>query len=129
MNTIKVLLVDDEEDFVATLAERLELRGIDTRIATNGQSAIETIEVSPPDLVVLDVMMPGLGGIDVLQQIKTKHPQLPVILLTGHGSKTQGEEGIRKGAFDFLIKPLNIEELIQKIHDAMNIDINDERER
>jgi DNA-binding NtrC family response regulator len=129
MNTMKVLLVDDEEDFVTTLAERLELRGIDTQIATNGQIAIETIEVSPPDLVVLDVMMPGLGGIDVLQQIKTKHPQLPVILLTGHGSKTQGEEGIRKGAFDFLIKPLNIDELIQKIHDAMNIDINDERER
>ena len=129
MDTIKVLLVDDEEDFVTTLAERLELRGINTQIAINGESALETIEVSPPDLVVLDVMMPGLGGIDVLQRIKTKHPQLPVILLTGHGSKTQGEEGIRNGAFDYLIKPLNIDELIQKIHDAMITEINDERKR
>ncbi len=129
MNPIKVLLVDDEEDFISTLAERLELRGINTQIATSGERALETIEKSPPDLVVLDVMMPGLGGIDVLQRIKTKHTQLPVILLTGRGSKTQGEEGIRKGAFDYLIKPLNIDELIQKIHDGMNTEINDERER
>ena len=129
MDAVKILLVDDEEDFVTTLAERLELRGINTQIATNGERALETLEVSVPDLVVLDVMMPGLGGIDVLQQIKIKHPQIPVILLTGHGSRTQGEAGIRKGAFDYLIKPINIDELIRKINDAMNIERHDENKR
>lgn len=120
MSTFNVLLVDDEEDFVATLAERLELRGINTRIATSGEAALEDVEASLPDVVILDVIMPGLGGVDVLQEIKAKHPKLPVLLLTGLGSKEKGEDGIRKGAFDYLIKPLDIDELIQKIYEAVN---------
>jgi DNA-binding response OmpR family regulator len=128
MKDLKVLLVDDEEEFVTTLAERLELRGIHSQIATSGESALETLETSLPHVVVLDVLMPGLGGVDVLQRIKSKHPHLPVILLTGRGSKTQGEEGRDKGAFDYLIKPLNIEDLIQKMHDAMNVEMKDGEE-
>ena len=119
MNTWTVLLVDDEEDFVTTLAERLELRGIQTRIATDGESALQSIAVSLPQLVVLDIMMPGLGGVDVLQRIKATHPRIPVILLTGLGSKREGEEGLRLGAFDYLMKPLDIEVLIEKMQDAL----------
>ena len=103
MSTFNVLLVDDEEDFVATLAERLELRGINTRIATSGEAALEDVEASLPDVVILDVIMPGLG------------------------SKEKGEDGILKGAFDYLIKPLDIDELIQKIHEAVGGEAENEQ--
>lgn len=115
---MKVLLVDDEEDFVTALAERLQLRGIEAQIATDGETALALIETSPPQVVVLDVMMPGLGGADVLKRIKVRHPQIPVILLTGHGSIREGTDGLRQGAYDYLVKPIDIEELISKMQDA-----------
>lgn len=120
MGALKVLLVDDEEEFVTTLAERFQLRGIDAQIATDGESALQLIGTSPPQVVVLDVMMPGLGGADVLQRIKVTHPQIPVILLTGHGSIREGTDGMIQGAFDYLVKPIDIDELITKIRDALN---------
>ncbi len=119
MDSLKVLLVDDEEDFVTTLAERLQMRGIEAQIATNGETALSLIETSPPQVVVLDVMMPGLGGADVLKRIKARHPQIPVILLTGHGSIREGTDGLRQGAYDYLVKPIDIEELISKMQDAL----------
>ncbi len=119
MNILKILLVDDEEEFVTTLAERLELRGIQTRWATDGEEAIQMIESDPPQIVILDVMMPGLGGLEVLKRIKAQHPQIHVILLTGHGSTKEGIVGMRLGAFDYLMKPLDIEELIKKMQEAI----------
>ncbi len=114
MENWKVLLVDDEEDFVSTLAERLALRGVKTRTAFNGEQALREVATDPPDIVVLDVMMPGMSGIDVLERIKADHPNLPVILLTGIGSAKDGVEGMRLGAFDYLMKPLQLEELTAK---------------
>ncbi|MFH1090555.1 MAG: response regulator [Pseudomonadota bacterium] len=118
MSSFKVLLVDDEEDFILTLAERLQLRGIPTRAVTQGEEALGLVESDPPDVVVLDVMMPGLSGLEVLSQIKKNRPSVQVILLTGRGSTKEGIEGMRLGAFDFLMKPVKIEELIKKMDAA-----------
>jgi DNA-binding NtrC family response regulator len=120
MNSWKVLLVDDEEEFVTTLAERLELRGIDTSIATNGQDALARIGIDRPDVVVLDVLMPGLGGLAVLDQIRTTDPKIKVILLTGRGAVNEDGQKVPPGAFDFLIKPVNIDDLIEKMREALN---------
>ena len=119
MKELSVLLVDDEEEFITTLAERLNLRGIKARIATEGESALSLLETDLPEVVVLDVMMPGIGGIETLQQIRSRYPQIPVILLTGHGSTKDGIEGMRFGAFDYLMKPLDIGELIKKMEEAV----------
>lgn len=119
MENLKILLVDDEEEFVTTLAERLELRGLQARVALNGEAALKMIEADTPQIVILDVMMPGIGGFEVLRRIKAQHPQLPVILLTGRGSEKEGVKGMQLGAFDYLMKPLNIEELIKKMQEAI----------
>ena len=119
MEKIRVLLVDDEEEFVTTLAERLQLRDIIPFVATDGNEALRIIETERPPVVVMDVMMPVLGGLDVLRQIRNRHPMIQVILLTGHGSKQDGIKGKRLGAFDYLVKPVKIERLIQKMHEAL----------
>jgi DNA-binding response OmpR family regulator len=119
MKNLKILLVDDEEEFVTTLAERLELRGLQSRVALNGEAALQMIEAETFQIVILDVMMPGIGGFEVLRRIKAQHPQLPVILLTGRGSEKEGVKGMQLGAFDYLMKPLNIEELIKKMQEAI----------
>lgn len=119
MKNLKILLVDDEEEFVTTLAERLELRGLQARTALNGEAALQMIEVDTPQIVILDVMMPGIGGFEVLTRIKAQHPKVPVILLTGRGSEKEGVKGMQLGAFDYLMKPLNIEELIKKMQEAI----------
>jgi len=122
MASLKVLLVDDEEDFVTALAERLQLRGIEVQVATDGETALAAIDASPPQVVVLDVMMPGLGGAEVLRRIKAEHSHIPVILLTGHGSVREGADGLRQGAYDYLVKPIDIEELIRKMQEALQSD-------
>ena len=119
MSRAKVLLVDDEEEFISTLAERLALRGIQADTATDGESALNKIEAEIPDLVVLDVRMPGLDGLEVLKRIKIISSRIPVILLTGYGSTKEGIEGMRLGAFDYLMKPINIDELIEKMNAAI----------
>lgn len=116
---IKILLIDDEEEFISTLAERLELRDYLCKTAGDGQSGIQMIVNEPFDIAILDLMMPGLNGLDTLRQIKEINPDLPVILLTGHGSTKDGMEGMRIGAFDFLIKPLDIYALMDKIKLAL----------
>lgn len=118
MEEMKVLLVDDEEDFIFTLAERLRLRKIETLVATDGDQALDIVEKENPPVVVLDVMMPGIGGLEVLQQIKRRHPKIQIILLTGQGSTMDGIKGMRLGAFDFLMKPVKLEELVRKMNDA-----------
>ena len=119
MKNLKILLIDDEEEFVTTLAERLELRGLQARTALNGEAALQMIKVDTPQIVILDVMMPGIGGFEVLRRIKKQYPQIPVILLTGRGSTKEGIKGMELGAFDYLMKPLNIEELIKKMQEAI----------
>lgn len=118
MSQLKVLLVDDEQEFVSTLAERLELRGMHVEIAMDGEMALNIIENEPPQVVVLDVMMPGLSGMEVLGRIKTIDSKIQVILLTGHGATKDGIKGMQLGAFDYLIKPVDIDELIEKLNEA-----------
>ncbi|MFP3870739.1 MAG: response regulator [Syntrophobacteria bacterium] len=119
MEKQRVLLVDDEEEFVSALSERLMLRGIQVETALNGEEALVKLYDNPVDVVILDVMMPGLGGLEVLRQIKTSHPGTQVVLLTGQGSTKEGIEGMRLGAFDYLIKPVDIEELLAKMREAV----------
>jgi DNA-binding response OmpR family regulator len=118
MAEYRVLLVDDEEEFVSALSERLGLRGIEADCALNGEEALAKMVEKEFEVVILDVMMPGLGGLEVLRQIKTTHPNTQVILLTGHGSTREGIEGMRLGAFDYLIKPVDIEEMLAKMKEA-----------
>ena len=118
MAEYRVLLVDDEEEFVSALSERLMLRGIEVESALNGEEALASLVDKEFEVVILDVMMPGLGGLEVLRQIKSTHPNTQVILLTGHGSTREGIEGMRLGAFDYLIKPVDIEEMLEKMKEA-----------
>jgi len=118
MKDTKVLLVDDETDFVTTLAERLRLRKFNISIATSGEMALEMVKEEQPQIVVLDLKMPGLSGLEVLQQIKSISRSIKVILLTGHGSTREGIEGMRLGASDFLLKPIDINELINKMFEV-----------
>lgn len=119
MKELKVLLVDDEEEFVSTLAERLQFRNIPTLVATNGDDAIRLVEEEKPSVVVLDVMMPGMGGLEVLRRVKSRHPEIQIILLTGRGSTKDGIKGMRFGAFDYIMKPIELEELIEKMKEAL----------
>lgn len=115
---MRVLLVDDEEEFVTTLAERLELREMTVSVATSAETAIRIVDAERPQVVVADVKMPGMGGLDLLRVIKASHPGIQVILLTGHGSTRDGIKGMRLGAFDYLMKPVKIEDLIDKLRSA-----------
>ena len=115
---ISVLLVDDEENFVATLAKRLTLRRFDVFTATRADPAFAALSENPIDVVLLDVRMPDLDGIEATKEIKASHPLVEVILLTGHASMEASLEGMRMGAFDYLLKPVNIDELVYKIEDA-----------
>lgn len=119
MKNLKILLVDDEEEFVTTLAERLQLRGIQAQATTDGEDALRLVKSDEPDMIVLDVMMPGISGLEVLKRIKAQNLQIPVILLTGRGDTKEADEGMRLGAFDYLVKPVNIEELIKKMGAAI----------
>ena len=119
MCNLKVCLIDDEKEFVTTLGERLELRGFKIQIATDGEDALQMIEDDPPQVVVLDVLMPGLGGLEVLKRIKSSKPEIAVILLTGQGSTKEGIEGMKLGAFDYLMKPVKIDDLITKMQKAV----------
>ncbi|OGQ90980.1 MAG: hypothetical protein A2289_00705 [Deltaproteobacteria bacterium RIFOXYA12_FULL_58_15] len=115
---MRVLMVDDEVELVNALVERLGIRDIDAVGVTNGHDALEKIYEEPFDVVVCDVKMPGLGGLDVIKKVKEKWPDLAVILLTGHGSTRDAEEGVRAGAFRYLMKPINIETLVEVLREA-----------
>lgn len=116
--TIKVLLVDDETSFAETLSRRLTLRRLEVLTAGSAAEALASLEREEVDVVVLDVRMPGMGGIEATQEIRRIHPTVEVILLTGHASLEASMEGMTLGAFDYLLKPVSIDELIFKIEDA-----------
>ena len=113
MESLRVLIVDDEEELVSALEERLSLRGFTATGVTTGEEALVHLEAEPCDIVLLDVKMPGLGGLEVIRRIKTDHPGVEVVLLTGHGSQNSVEEGMDLGAFDYLMKPVKISTLLQ----------------
>ena len=115
---IRVLLVDDEEQFVQTLAERLQMRDYDVTTSLSGEDALEKVKGYNFDVVVLDVLMPGLDGIQALREIRNIKPLTEVIMLTGHGTVETAIEGMKLGAFDFLLKPTETEELVSKINKA-----------
>ncbi len=118
MDSLRVLLVDDEEELVETLVERLQIRGIHAEGVTRGVDAIQRIREGDFDVVVLDMKMPGLDGLEVIGQLKHDRADIQVILLTGHGSSEDADRGIKAGAFDYLIKPVDIDELIEIIRKA-----------
>lgn len=117
---ITVLLVDDEKEFVEVLSERLERRGCEVHKAFSGDEALEEIEKTVPEVVVLDVLMPGKDGIETLREIKRLRPLVEVIMLTGHGTVETAIEGMRLGAYDYLMKPTDTQLLIAKITKAHN---------
>ena len=110
--------MDDEETFVQTLAKRLTLRRFNVFTATRAERVFETLNDSRIDVVVLDVRMPDLDGIEATKRIKASHPMVEIIILTGHASIEASIDGMRLGAFDYLLKPVNIDELVYKIEDA-----------
>lgn len=118
MGGLRVLIVDDEEDLVSTMAERLELRGFEVETATSGTDALTHVGKSDFSVLLVDVKMPGVGGLELMAEIKRDHPDLPVILFTGHTSVADAERGIQEGAFGYLMKPIDIDRLIEKIRNA-----------
>jgi DNA-binding NtrC family response regulator len=114
----RVLLVDDEVKFVGTVGKRLAMRGMEVAEAHRGEQALEVLEGRRVDVVLLDVKMPGMSGIETLREIKRRHPLLEVIMLTGHASLEVAVEGMELGAFDYLVKPVDFDALLYKIQDA-----------
>ena len=118
MQGLRILIVDDEEELVSALAERLVLRGFQVESATSGTDALKLSRKRDFDVLVADVKMPGIDGLDLMAAIKRDHPELPVILFTGHGSVAEAERGMQGGAFDYVMKPVDIDVLVEKIRNA-----------
>ncbi len=118
MNDIRILLVDDEEDFVRALAERLQLRDLSSRTAFSGDQAMTFVGEAAPDIIVLDLAMPGMSGMEVLRLVKRRYPNIQVIVLTGHGNDLDEAEARAIGIFDWLRKPVDIELLVARIRAA-----------
>lgn len=121
MQPIRLLIVDDEVDLVSILRERLVLRGFEVEATTSGADALRRAAEDDFDALVLDVKMPGIDGLELLDQIKGKRPGLPVILFTGHSSVVDAERGMQAGAFDYLVKPIDLDALVEKIHTAVGL--------
>ena len=121
---INILLVDDERDFVEILSLRLTDAGHRVRTAFSGQEALSVLAETEGDalpeidVIILDIKMPGMDGIETLKQVKAKYPVVEVILLTGHGAVDTAVKGLKSGAFDYLLKPADYEELISKLEAA-----------
>ncbi len=114
----RVLLVDDEREFVQTLSERLEMRDVGSAVAYDGESALRMVEDDEPDVIILDLRMPGIDGIEVLRRVKASRPRIEVIILTGHGSEEDRRTCIELGAFAYLQKPVDIDELSETLRQA-----------
>lgn len=118
MSNVQLLIVDDEERFLKTTGVLMEKRGVRTKSASSGTEALRIIDESPVDVVVLDVKMPGMDGVETLKRIKRNYPLIEVIMLTGHGSVDSAVKGLRMGAYDYVMKPCDIPDLLEKIEDA-----------
>ncbi len=118
MENIRLLMVDDETDFLQPISKRMKKRGIIPELANSGEQCLAILERKPVEVVVSDIKMPGMDGFRLLKTIKEKFPHIEVILLTGQGSIQDGVEGIKAGAFDYLTKPIEFQELLEKIRQA-----------
>jgi DNA-binding NtrC family response regulator len=118
MNDFSVLFVDDEVDFLDTLIKRMRKRRVDVSGVKSGEEALKWLAANTVDVVVLDVRMPGMDGIEALKEIKKRSPLVEIIMLTGHASLEVAREGMELGAFDYLMKPIDIDELLYKVQDA-----------
>jgi DNA-binding NtrC family response regulator len=115
---MRILVVDDEADFRQTMVNRLSKRNIDASGAENGEKALKLINKSTYDVVILDIRMSGIDGIAVLREIKKIKPLIEVVLLTGHGTVESGIEGMKLGAYDYMLKPLKFDDIFEKIQHA-----------
>jgi DNA-binding NtrC family response regulator len=118
MDGFNVLLVDDESEFLDTLVKRIKKRSVNAHGVSSGEEALAFLNQQPVDVVVLDVRMPGMDGIQALREIKLQYPLIEVIMLTGHASLEVAIEGMELGAFDYMMKPIDIDELLYKLQDA-----------
>ncbi len=118
MNEFRVLLVDDEEEFLETLVKRLKKRKLEVFSANSGKEALNILSGTSVDVVVLDVKMPDMDGIETLREIKKMAPSVEVLMLTGHANVEVAIQGMELGAFDYLMKPMDIDELLYKLQDA-----------
>ena len=125
MKDMKVLLVDDEEEFVKALAERLKMRDLRSDTVLDGEEALSFVEDKEPDVMVLDLKMPGIDGMEVLRQVRKAYPNIQVIILTGHGTEKHEEEAKRLGAFDYLEKPVDLDVLVKKMKSAYRRKLED----
>ncbi len=116
---LRVLVIDDEEELVSAVVERMSLRNIEAYGALTAAEALKKLQEKKITVVVLDVKMPGIDGLELLKKIKKMHPGIQVILLTGRGSENESKIGLAEGAFDYLIKPIDIEELIGRMREAV----------
>ena len=114
----KILLVDDEKEFVETLSERLHTRGIHSSVAHSGEEALSIVETDPQDVIVLDLKMPGMDGLEMLRRLRQQHPEIEVIMLTGHGSDEEKKLADDFGIFAYFTKPMNIDSLAGTIRQA-----------
>jgi DNA-binding response OmpR family regulator len=118
MKEMKVLLVDDEEEFVKTLSERIKMRELKSDVALDGEQALKKMDEDLPDVMVLDLKMPGIDGMEVLRRTKEAYPGVQIIMLTGHGSEEDEKEARRLGVFEYLQKPVELEKLIRTVTKA-----------
>ena len=120
MSIANVLLVDDEVSFVETFSERLELRDFEISKAFSGEEALEVLDENKNiEIVILDVKMPGMDGIETLTVIKRKYPLVEVMMLSGHADVTSAIDGMKQGAFDYLMKPVDMDQIITKVTEAV----------
>ncbi len=116
---LHILLVDDEEDFLEATSKRLVRRGFEVRTATRCGEAMPEVAAGWPDVVVLDVMLPDADGLECLRAMKRASPHLPVVMLTAHASLQTGLQGIEQGASDYCLKPIELDELVEKLRIAL----------
>jgi two-component system OmpR family response regulator len=118
MEKFKMLVVDDEQDFLETILKRLKARKIEVTGVESGRQALEFLDDHDVDVIILDVKMPGMDGIETLREIKKKKPLVEVIMLTGHASVESGIQGMQLGSFDYVMKPVALDELLEKVRQA-----------
>ena len=121
MEAIRILLVDDESEATDLLSKRLMRRGCICRCAHSGEEALELLSLERPHVVVLDVKMPGMGGLSALEKIKNLYPEIEIIMLSGHADPDSAVNGLRLGAFGYVMKPPNFNELWHLIEDASHL--------
>lgn len=123
----RILLVDDEQEFVQTLAERLQMRDMDSYAVFDGPAALEQVQSHPPQILIIDLKMPGMDGIQILKQVKQTHPGIQIIILTGHGSEQDKILCMHLGAFAYFQKPVDIDRLITAIRQGYETILSNEQ--